>query len=65
MLYCEAGAKRAILVYSSYIDLRFLYQTSTHKGAHNHDITMMKYKKFIKPNAAGAIRVLGIAVIVL
>jgi hypothetical protein len=36
-----------------------------HKGAHNHDITMMRCGKFAKANGTGAIGVMGIAGIVM
>jgi hypothetical protein len=51
--------------YSSYVEFGSLSQLTTHKGAHNHDITMTKCGKFVEPNPAGAIGVLGIAGIVL
>ncbi len=44
--------------YSSYEELGILFQQhTTHKGVHNHDITMTKCRKFVEPNLAGAIGV--------
>ncbi len=48
-------------MYSSYVVSPFTTQNTKHKGAHNNDITMTKSGKFVKPNATGAIGVLGIA----
>ena len=52
--------RQNIFSYISHVELGFLSQNTTPKGVHNHDSTMTKGRKFVKPNLAGAIGVLDI-----